>query len=222
MTRDQIQRQLQDVFSRHLGASSATTDRLVPSGLLSGKLYEAYVLSRVVEQLASREGCSLILRGGTKIKLKTSGGPINRQYPRIEVYRSGNCIAELWTDVEFLSLSYCSGGKGRPLTAGDFHELDIVITRAGVSGRPEYQDIWLGVECKNTGYQKGLLREILGIRRELSLLVEPQPTNFRSWPRTMVPANPSSCLLAYSTDPNVTEYAAPGTIFGIDFVYEPM
>jgi hypothetical protein len=221
MTRDQIQRKLRGIFRRHLGASSATTQGLVPQSLPAGKLYEAYVLSRVVEQLATRERYSLTLVGGTKVQLKTAGGPINRNYPRIDLWRSGSCVAELWTDIQFLTLSYCMG-SARAITKGDFHELDIVIVGAGVTGYPKFDEVWLGVECKNTGYEKGMLREILGIRRELSLLTQAQPTNFHSWPRTTVPATPPSCLLVYSTDTNVADYSAPGMTFGIDFVHDAM
>jgi hypothetical protein len=174
-----------------------------------------------VERLTNDEGFSLVLIGGKKVQLKSSPGPINRKYPRIELRRWGNCVAELWTDVEFLSLSYCRSGAS-VLTKGDYHELDIVITNAGVTGRPRFDEVWLGIECKNTGYEKGLLKEILGIRRELSLLVEPELTKFQVWPQSSVPARPSSCLLVYSTDPNVRDYSSPGRTFGIDFVHEAM
>jgi len=221
MTRDQIRQQLQKVFKDHLGASSATTQELVPQTASAGKLYEAYVLSRVVERLVLDEGYSLRLVGGTKIQLKSAPGPINRNYPRIELWRSGNRLAELWTDVEFLSLSYSARGAVSP-TKGDFHELDILIVDAGVSGRPRHDQLWLGIECKNTGYEKGLLKEILGIRRELSLLSGPKNTQFQAWPRITVPADPPSCLLVFSTDVDVAEYAAPGEVFGIDFIHSPM
>jgi hypothetical protein len=105
---------------------------------------------------------------------------------------------------------------------GDYHELDLAITDSGVSGRPSHSQIWLGVECKNTGYTKGLLKEILGIRRELSLLQNDRPTRFNSWPRTSVPAEPPSCLLVYSTDAAVNNYSSPGSVFGIDFYHEPI
>jgi len=108
------------------------------------------------------------------------------------------------------------------LTSGDYHELDILIVDAGSSGRPRYDQIWLGVECKNTGYGKELLREILGVRRELSLLTDAKFTRFQNWPRMTVPANPPSCLMVYSSDEDVMDYAAPGLMFGIDFVHEPM
>jgi len=221
MTRNEIQQQLRKIFKDYLGASSTATQGLVPQTVSAGKLYEAYVLSRVVERLAIDEGYSLTLVGGTKIQLKSSPGPINRSYPRIELRSSGSCVAELWTDVEFLSLSYCTGGAVT-LTKGDFHELDILIVNSGLTGRPRYDQLWLGIECKNTGYEKGLLKEILGIRRELSLLSGPKSTRFGVWPRTAVPADPASCLLVYSTDKDVADYSSPGAVFGIDFIYEPM
>jgi hypothetical protein len=90
----------------------------------------------------------------------------------------------------------------------------------GLSGRPSHDRIWLGVECKNTGYNKGLLKEILGIRREMSYLHNSKSTRFRHWPRSSVPADPSSCLLVYSTDQAVLDYQDPGQVFGIDFVHQ--
>jgi hypothetical protein len=124
--------------------------------------------------------------------------------------------------VEFLALSYSIQGESSPPTKGHYHELDLVVVNAGATGRPKADQIWLGAECKNTTYQKGLLKEILGIRRELSLLTNGNPTFFNYWPRNSVPANPPSCLMVFSTDSGVIEYSAPGNIFGIDFEYEPM
>lgn len=221
MNRDQVQQQLREVFRRYLGVSSTVSKGLVPETVTAGKLYEAHVLSRVVEHLARDEGYSLTLVGGKEIQLKSSPGPINRKFPRIELHRQGHTLAELWTDVEFLSMSYCRGGRS-PITRGDYHELDILIVDVEATGRPTCDEVWLGIECKNTGYEKGLLKEILGIRRELSLLSDPQQTRFRVWPRTTVPASPASCLMVYATDANVAHYSAPGTMFGIDFVHEAM
>jgi hypothetical protein len=218
MTRTEIQQELRSIFGVYLGASATVTQGLVPESVSQGKLYEAYVLAQVVQHLAMDEGFSLTLVGGTKIKLKSSPGPINRNYPRIELRRSGLLVAELWTDVEFLTLSYALRGSG-PVTKGDYHESDILIVEAGVSGRPAHDRIWLGVECKNTGYEKGLLKEILGIRRELSLLQPGQTTKFVNWPRSTVPAMPPVCLVVYSTDINVGEYGAPGGVYGIDFIH---
>lgn len=221
MTRDEILRKLEDAFRNYLGVAPAVTQGLVPSNVPAGKLYEAHVLSLVVQRLVDDEGYRLTLVGGPKIKLKSAPGPINRNYPHIEMRRGGELQAELWTDVEFLSLSRSM--RSGPLTKGDYHELDIVVIERGQEGRPPHNTVWLGIECKNTtGYEKSLLKEILGIRRELSLLRDDMETPFRIWPRPRVPADPPSCLLVYATSDSVKDYAEPGDVFGIDFFHEPM
>ena len=221
MTARQIKNQIKKILATHLGGPSVALGRLAPPAISEGKLYEAYVVARIVENLTVQNGYQLALVGGQKLYLKSAGGPINPAYPRIQLNQNGTCVAELWTDVEFLSLSCCLRNLGQ-ITKGDYHELDVLVVEVGTTGRPRPESIWLGVECKNTGYEKALLKQILGIRRELSLLRPPAPTRFAKWPRTVVPADPPSCLVVYSTDNSVTEYAAPGAVFGIDFFYEPM
>jgi hypothetical protein len=120
----------------------------------------------VIEQLATQENLQITLINSRYIPLKSSPGPINRSYPYFQLRRNSSLLAELWTDVEFTSLSYDQFQASRPLQRGDYHELDIVVTEPAVTGRPSHSKIWLGVECKNTGYTKNLLKEILGIRRE--------------------------------------------------------
>jgi hypothetical protein len=93
------------------------------------------------------------------------------------------------------------------------------VVGGGATGRPRHDEILLGVECKNTVYTKDLLRGILGVRRELSLLRPLRPTRFAIWPRKTIPADPPSCLMVYSTSPIVVNYTDPGDMFGIDFVY---
>ncbi len=221
MTRDEIMRKLQRAFRNYLGVSSSVTKDLVPATVSAGKLYEAHVLSLVVQRLVDDEGFKLTLVGGPKIKLKSAPGPINRNYPHIELSRGGVIEAELWTDVEFLSLSRSM--RNGPLTKGDYHELDILVIEPGQTGRPPHNTIWLGIECKNTtGYEKSLLKEILGIRRELSLLTDDRSTQFRIWPQHRVPATPASCLMVYATSDSVRDYAEPGRVFGIEFIHEPM
>jgi hypothetical protein len=221
MTKDEIKRRLRQTLQQHLSAPPGLVQGLVPPAVTDGKLYEAYVPSLVVKHLVVDEGYDLRLVGGTKLQLKSAPGPINRTYPYIELRRNGRCVAELWTDVEFCALS-CWARQCPPTTKGDFHELDVVVVTAGQNGRPPHDSIWLAAECKNTDYQKGFLKEILGIRRELSLLDDWTSTRFNKWPRNTVRARPPSCLLVYSSDRKVLEYSAPGDFFGIDFFYEPM
>jgi len=217
-----IKKRIEDAIRRYARASSSRAYSLVPTALTSGKLYEAHVLSKVLEHLHIDENYRIILVNSNLIPLKSGGGPINPKYPHFDLMLRGKKVAELWTDITFLTLSYSHAARSAT-QMGDYHELDIVIVDPGITGRPTHRNIWLGVECKNTSaYTKELLKSILGIRRELSLLADDQSTHFSNWPRASVPANPASCLLVYSTDPAVLNYASPGDVFGIDFVYEPI
>jgi hypothetical protein len=216
----ELKRRIEAAIRRYAQASSPRAYSLVPNSLTSGKLYEAQVLSVVLKRLHEDEDFRIVLMNSTFIPLKSAPGPINPRYPHFDLFQHGTKVAELWTDIEFLALSYDRSGGSAPPSPGDYHELDIVVIDPGLSGRPPHQTIWLGVECKNTGYTKNLLKGILGIRRELSLLDHRHPTHFSKWPRQMVPANPPSCLVVYSTDPAVLNYASPGEVFGIDFFHE--
>ena len=219
MTRREVKRRITELFRRHMTAPPATSFDILPRALTSGKLYEAYVLALVSRELVNSEGYQLRLINSEFLPLQSTPLPIDRRRPRVELHTSGGCVAEMWTDIEFLSLSY-SMRSGGPPERGEYHELDIAVVQPGLNGRPPHDTIWLAVECKNTGYHKGLLKEILGIRRELSLLQDPQKTRFRKWPRGTVPAKPASCLVVYSTDAGVLQYARPGEVFGIDFRHE--
>lgn len=220
MDKEAIKANIEAIIKRFASASSSKAYSLVPQSLTSGKLYEAHILSIVLQQLSTQENFQIVLINSSFIELKSSHGPINRSYPHFQLLRGDKLVAELWTDVEFISLSYDQCSLPRPIQRGDFHELDIIITDHGLYGRPKNSQIWLGVECKNTGYNKGLLKEILGIRRELSFLSNPKPTHFMKWPRSEVPADPASCLMVFSTDARVALYSSPGEIFGIDFQHE--
>jgi hypothetical protein len=220
MNKAAIKKRIEKAIRRYATASSSRAFGLVPQSLTSGKLYEAHVLSIVIEKFATKEGFHIMLFNSNFIPLNSAPGPINRSYPYFQLCHRGRVDAELWTDVEFTSLSYDQRGAATPVQRGDYHELDIVVADPGVNGRPRHSQIWLGVECKNTGYTKGLLKEILGIRRELSLLQNPRSTRFSQWPRAQVPAEPNSCLMVFSTDPGVSNYTGPGDVFGIDFHHE--
>jgi hypothetical protein len=223
MNKQLIKQRIEAALERFASATSkAAYSSVVPQSMTAGKLYEAHVLSLVIEKLATQENYQIILKNSTFLPLKSAPGPINRSYAYFEVRRGGTLHAEIWTDVEFISLSCAQRGNTLSLTKGDYHELDILIADPGLTGRPPHSAVWLGVECKNTGYTKSLLKEILGIRRELSFLQDDRPTRFSIWPRSSVPANPPSCLLVYSTDQAVAGYTGPGTVFGIDFVHEPI
>lgn len=221
MTKEDIVDRIAKAFAKYTGTTSATAASLIPDDVKAGKLYEAHVLACVVRDLTVKEGFDLVLVGGSKVVLKGSPGPINSAYPHIEARRNGVCVADLWTDVEVSTLSFARSGLSAP-AVGHYHELDIVMVSAGTTGRPTPDRLWLGSECKHTPYDKALLRQILGVRRELSYLQADQPTRFSQWPSSTVPGEPPSCLIVYSSSPAVLMYRHPGEVFGIRFVHEPL
>ncbi|MBI1423279.1 MAG: hypothetical protein GC149_07425 [Gammaproteobacteria bacterium] len=222
MSAAKIKRRLSDAFSRLLGISKKRASQLIPANITSGKAYEAHVLSVICEELKHKEGCTLILKNGSNIVLKTGGGGINRNYPWIEVRRNGNPIGEIFTDIYFISLSHSLNGGSSTPTPGEYHELDIVMTNHGAAGMPRHDEILIGVECKHTEYNKSLLKEILGVRREMGYLSGANNTIFSKWPSSNIPSDPPSCLLVYSSSNKVSTYSAPGKTFGIEFTHETM
>lgn len=210
-----------EIFATY-GSSTGGTD-LVGEEWKAGKVYEAWILSVVLERLEQIEGFEVALVGGSKVHLKSSPGPINTNYPHFVLSRTGSESLAVWTDVEFSTLSFhLKGLSGSPGKAHR-HELDVVVVPVGTIGYPNPTEIMLGVECKNTGFQKHMARAILGVRRELSMLRnEEHPTPFVTWPRSGVPAVPPSVVMVFSTDPAVDEYNAAGVVFGVDFCHEPM
>ena len=223
MTIEEAKKRIQRAIRKYARAVSGKDYELVPLTLKNGKVYEAHVLSKVLESLSDDEGMTIKLIKGEEIWLRGKGGPINRDFPYFELWRGGQRIAELWNDIYFVSLSHTLRGRLTNPEPGEYHELDIVVTDPGLSSMPYHDQIWLGIECKYTDYEKNLLREILGVRRELSLLTDNEDTRLRHWPRRQVKAKPASCLMVYSNSPSVEGYDKyPGPEFGIDFRYEPV
>jgi hypothetical protein len=225
LTLEEARLRIDRVLGDYQMAAGATGRSVLPASVTAGKTYEAWVLCDVLERLQRDEGFTITLMESTLVRLKSAPGPINRGCAHFHLARSDSEGLEVWTDIEFLALSASYRGIGIGTGSAnrcDFHELDVVVVPPGLVGRPRFDDIKIGVECKNLAYQKDMLRGLLGVRRELSLLRDPRSTGFSAWPRTTVPAEPPSCLLVYGTDPGILEYAPPGEIFGIDFVYEPL
>ncbi|WP_030484444.1 hypothetical protein [Nocardioides aequoreus] len=220
LTLEEVIDKVNGIFATYDSASTAGD--LVGDDWKAGKVYEAWILTLVLDRLEQIEGFKIALMGGTKVHLKSSPGPINTGYPHFTLSRPGGPNLEVWTDVEFATLSFSTSGKSGKPGQAHRHELDIVIVKDGVAGYPGHDDVVLGVECKNTGFQKSMARAVLGVRRELSLLRAPAATPFKSWPTTAVPAEPPSVLLVYSTDASVDGYNEAGCVFGVEFHYEPL
>ena len=219
--KEQIIKKITNIFERYTRSKTKASVLLSPT-IAAGKLYESFIVSVVAEKLVNDEKCEIILNNDNFLRLKSSPGPINRSFPRFDVFKNDFKIAEIWTDVEFISLSYIDNYHTRSPLKCEYHEMDILMVDTDIEGRPLINQIWIAIECKNTSFNKKMLRELLGVRRELSLLSLDQRTRFDNWPRRIVNANPPSCLLVYSSDESVLNYASPGELFSIDFQHKSM
>lgn len=192
-------------------------------GLANGKLYELYVLSRVVEELANR-GFRLQFIG-TTLKFKAAPGYVHQTDPHFDLLPPGatSPAFQLFTDIEIETL-----GSARLSHRDDgcHHELDIAVIDAGISsGRPTHEQVALGVECKAVaGFGKNLVREALGLRRELSLLADDAPSRLAEALRSLhplVPARPPSELWVAFIDPKGMNYWRSPAVFGVDLKHWP-
>lgn len=221
LTLDEAVAKVNQIFETYGSATGGTN--LVGEEWKAGKVYEAWILSVLLERLHLIEGFNVALVGGSKVHLKSSPGPINTNYAHFVLSRPGSQSLAVWTDVEFSTLSFHLQGLPGPPGKAHRHELDVVVVPVDTTGYPNPTEIVVGVECKNTGFKKHMARAILGVRRELSMLrSEEHPTPFVTWPRSGVPADPPSVVMVFSTDPAVDEYNAAGVVFGVDFCHEAM
>lgn len=212
---DQFREKLDAIFEAYDASGSGTN--VVSRGVRHGKLYELWVAAEVIRNLKIHEGYSATLSHGHAITLRSQGGPIDPRYPSFLLSHPRRPNLRLWTDIEFVGMSRTLVTSAAPMGGEYWHELDLVVVKDGIVGRPSHQDVLIGVECKNTvEFEKRMAREAFGVRRELSLR-RPGRTPFKFWPSTDLPADPASALLVYASDSRVSRYSAPGEVYGIRF-----
>lgn len=213
---NRIKGKITAVLSRYAHISPTQAIGLLPTKSLQGKLYEAHVLAYIIEKLVTEEHFQVTLvRGGT-LKLRQKGGPINRTYPYFEVRKNGEFFGELFTDIYFSTLSYDLRGRPIPLSYGDYHELDIALLRRQEQDYPAPYQIMLAIECKNTSIKKNMIREVLGFRRELSILIDrPLSTDFENFPINQIEASPNSVHMFFCSDRRILRFSNSCRVFGI-------
>jgi hypothetical protein len=210
-----IKGQITIILQAHAGVSPAQTQNLLPTKSLQGKLYEAHVLASICERLVTQEGLRISLVGGSVLTLRQKGGRIDRTYPYFQVWSGTTLFGELFTDIYFTTLSYQMRGAPARKINGDYHELDIALIQPNQTGYPQQTKVMLAVECKNTSIKKSTIRELLGFRRELSLLQSARPTNFSVWPTNFTPSEPNSVHMLYCSDHRISRYTDNCLQFGI-------
>ena len=223
MTLDQAKakKAISTFFSTHKACMKAT---LVKSK--GGKIYELYCLARTLEWLRSTYGVSSRLVNGTVVNFKASPGNIDRSRSYFVVAKHGKFF-ELHTDIQVQTLgaSMIRGWIGK----SGYHEIDLVLIDPSVhdGDMPQHSDVVLGVECKsNAKFEKGIVKQVLGIRRELSLLSQPTPNELdRAFGPAMhiggysplVNADPASLYWLSYIDQSGDDYAGSPGSFSIEF-----
>ena len=187
-----------------------------------GKIYELYCLSRVVEQL-KKYGYNVSIQSRFRsIDFKASPGKIDRNKSYFTAHARNGVVFEIHTNIEVMTLGIdlnYSNLEHQDLSA--YHEIDIVVIEQGLSGRPRYNQLILGVECKaDAHFRKPILKQVLGIRRELSLLSRLLPSKLAQAVGKYFPeirANPNSEYWLAYIDPKGDRYKASPATFGIKF-----
>ncbi len=216
MNRNAAITQIKSVFAAYRQVRPA--DAALLRGLKNGKLYELFVLSELIKDLSLRGfGITFI---GTTLKFKGGHGKIKLADPHFEVSnpQSKSTDWRIFVDIEFETLGHQHNGG--PCDKSCRHELDVVVTKATI-GYPLYSEIGLGIECKAVAhFEKELIKEVLGVRRELSLLTQPpQPSSLTTSggvPPTFVPANPPSEFWLAFIDGRGSSYSKSPSAFGIE------
>lgn len=186
--------------------------------LTRGKLYELFVLSRLLLML-HRRGFSITLNG-TVLTLKQAPGIIKPGDTYFELqHPASRKIFRVYTDIQVRTL----GSSAVPVTdLCGHHEIDIVVVDADAVRMPSHRQLALGVECKsNADFRKSILKEVLGIRRELSLRQCHRSSILAKAARNRfpkVPANPASEYYVCYLDRTGDRYSYSPQAFGIEFV----
>jgi hypothetical protein len=214
--------EIQKVFAAYKAQTPADTRLL--NALKKGKLYELYVLAKLVENLAKR-GFVLAFQG-KNLAFKGAHGKVKASDPHFVVSKPGSSKADfrIFVDIEFETFGRHTGV---PADRSARHELDIVVVVGSFSsGYPRYSDLALGAECKAVAnVEKALVKEALGVRRELSLFVDKTPsvlTVAGGSPSVDVSANPASEFWFAFLDPVGDLYANSPSAFSIEFQHFPV
>lgn len=194
--------------------SSVGPDDECPVDTTKGRMYELVVLSHLIEHLAKRGFRFRFV--GKVLELKEKPSQIKPTDAYFEgTHRQTGQKIKVYTDVEVRGLS-CASGSANDLSS--YHEVDIVVVNPSATGRPNNNQIYLGVECKSGAFGKSIIKEVLGVKRELSLLTDNQFSVLSeiSDGSTIVPSEPAIEFWLAHFDPKGHQYRNGPAFFGID------
>lgn len=222
-TSQAIKDQLEKYFSQYLEIDSASARQLLGNAELQDKAYELASLIGMMHALKKKHHrITFRLSKGTSVVFRGKGGPIDRnKWPFINVIRNNRIVGEIWVDIEFMSISAGNSTRIKGHLYAKCHELDVLLVKPNVSGRPYPCEIYLAIEAKHRLYSKQLLKELLGVRREMAMRSMPIINEFAWW-GSAVPANPPSALISFCSYKNIEKYSASEDYWGIKMKHLPI
>lgn len=218
MNRAQAEQRIQQIFGNYTNLQPA--DNALLQQLNDGKLYELFVLSHVVENLVQR-GYQLNFRPNAQhpsvLQFKAAPGALKSSDSHFEVISPGGELYWLFVDIEFDTLGHAENSAN---DRSRRHEIDIMVCSVNV-GHPRHDQIALGVECKAwANFTKGLVKEALGVRRELCFLQSERDSMLSADPgvlqKVTVPAEPPSEFWLAFIDQGGTNYSQSPAVYGIE------
>lgn len=224
MNRANAEAAIKSIFGTY-GVASST----IPAGASSharGKVYELYVLTQVIRHLRSLGYRIRFSRPRGAVQFKSSPGLLKASDPHFSVSLPGNNpIFDIYVDIEFQTLGSSLQARAVNPDLSEHHEIDIGVFRHGLNNvRPAHTDVALAVECKAVvSLSKAVIRGMLGLRRELSLLSPPRTSVLAAIAGHSVPdvpAEPPSEVWLVTTDPNVSRYSNSPATFGIYCIHD--
>ena len=227
--KDQAMKEIEIFFEGH-GTSAKAIAR-------KGKIYELFCLVKLVAWLEREYDAKITYVAGRKgekaIDFKASPGNIDYTRSYFKVRKEEKTL-ELHVDIEVETLS--NAAFRNELLSQDlsgYHEIDLVLIEPPDSVeerpldgmKPRHDHLVLGVECKATkSFDKTIVRQVLGVRRELSMLTEAKQCckldllfGCDGKKPILVKAQPASLYFLFFADPNGKRYAFGPEYFGIYF-----
>ena len=253
LTKEEAMKKIEDFFEKYMTSAEETL-----KSATNGKIYELFCLVKTVKLLKTTYDLEILYvprsdREDEKhaIDFKFSPGHINRDRSYFLVKKldpassrsessESSVSLELHVDIEVETLSQFESNslpqrKGAHEGSEDlsgYHEIDLVLIDPKVKNheKPRHNQLILGVECKATkSFKKSIVREVLGVRRELSLFTEtPQRCKLDRLfepPRnkeTQLNACPASRYILAFADPKGEKYSNGPAHFGIEFKNWPV
>lgn len=189
------------------------------------KLFEMLVLARLLRAFRRAYPKGNIVhvppsKAGKASELVVASKPAlanRKKFSHFDLFDdAGKPMGEVWTSVEFESLSwYRNGGAPGRAPRAARHELDVCVLESGACERPAHSQIYAGISCKDVRTStKENVREALGLRRETAFLRDAQPS-LAPWLVPLVPAKPSAPILLVSSDVGVRRYSSPVDAVGV-------